>query len=195
MELRAPRFEPGITKIKWPCFVLLLMLLAACGDNSNEPNATSSTPQPSPTSAPALKSTPTPTSTPAPTFEKSDCLFVPPLDQKVECGFVTVPEDRTAAGSASIRLHVAVFKSTSLDAASDPVVYLEGGPGAKALELARLSFAPYYSPFLNNRDFIMFDQRGVGFSEPALYCPEYVAFSYDILDEGLSVNEATYGSV
>jgi pimeloyl-ACP methyl ester carboxylesterase len=113
----------------------------------------------------------------------------------VECGFVTVPEDRTAAGSATIRLHVAVFKSKSLDAASDPVVYLEGGPGAKALGLARLSFAPYYSPFLNNRDFIMFDQRGVGFSEPALDCPEYVAFSYDILDEGLSVNEATDGSV
>ncbi|MDA1347266.1 MAG: hypothetical protein O3A47_00100 [Chloroflexi bacterium] len=110
MELRATSFRPGITQIMWPHFVLLLVLLAACGDRSNEPNSASSTPLPSPSSTPALTSTVTPTSIPAPTFEKSDCLFVPPPDQKMECGFVTVPEDRTAAGSATIRLHVAVFK-------------------------------------------------------------------------------------
>ena len=74
-------------------------------------------------------------------------------------------------GAPTIRLHVAVFKSNSLDAASDPVVYLEGGLWDKALELVRLSFTPYYSPFLDARDFIMFDQRGVGFSEPALGLP------------------------
>ena len=165
--------------------VVLLALLSACGDGPKE----------SPSPSPALTSTstpaPMPTSTPTPIFETSDCRFEPPPRRTVECGFVTVPEDRGQAGGTTVRLHVAVFRSQSEDAAPDPVVYLEGGPGVTALELAGLSFEPYYSPFLDDRDFIMFDQRGVGLSEPALDCPEIVEFAYESLDEYLSVEEAT----
>ena len=52
-------------------------------------------------------------------------------------------------------------------------MFLGGGPGSFVLE----DFGPRVSGSLARdltagRDFVMFDQRGVGFSEPALNCPE-----------------------
>ncbi|MEM6284664.1 MAG: alpha/beta fold hydrolase, partial [Chloroflexota bacterium] len=44
-------------------------------------------------------------------------------------------------------------------------------------------------PFLDQRDFIVFDQRGTGYSWPALTCEEYDNMQYDILDENLPAEE------
>ena len=140
---------------------LLLLLAAACGGTSPPGN-----------------------------YEKTECQFQLPEGQTVECGYLTVPEDRRQPGGPTIRLHVAVFKSRSEDPAPDPIVYLEGGPGVNGLELARYNFNVFFSPFLAKRDFIMFDQRGTGFSEPALGCPEFVESVYDTLDRNLSAEEA-----
>jgi pimeloyl-ACP methyl ester carboxylesterase len=111
------------------------------------------------------------------------------MGQTVECGYLTVPEDRSRPDGPTIRLHVAMFKSRSFSPKPDPVVYLAGGPGEKALASVPLAFNERFSPFLEHRDFIMFDQRGVGFSEPALDCQEYVDMVYDILDQDLDVAE------
>ena len=131
----------------------------------------------------------TPTVAPAyePTFEAAECQFAIPTGHTAECGYVIVPEDRARPAGRVVRLHVAVFKSESEIASPDPVVYLEGGPGGNALELLWLTFDRYYRPFLADRDFIIFDQRGTGYSEPALDCPEYVEMVYDTLDDNLSV--------
>ena len=57
------------------------------------------------------------------------------------------------------------------------------------LEVAPLIFNRFFAPFLQNRDFIMFDQRGTGFSEPPLGCPEFTRLVYDTLDQDLSNQE------
>ncbi len=46
------------------------------------------------------------------------------------CGRVNVPEDRSKVGGKIIPLAFAVLRATSRFLEADPVVYLQGGPGA-----------------------------------------------------------------
>ena len=121
-----------------------------------------------------------------PSYDPAECEFTPPRGQTVECGYLTVPEDRDGSDGTTIRLQVAVFKSASENPAPDPIVFLEGGPGGSSLEFISLRFNRRVAPFLEDRDIVIFDQRGVGISEPALDCPEIVEMVYSSLAEDLS---------
>lgn len=147
-----------------------------------------------PTDAPEPTDTPEP---PPPTdappqamWEEADCQFDTPPGQDVDCGYLTVPEDRSQPDGPTIRLHVGIFRTPSSDPAPDPIVYLEGGPGGNALEPVPLIFNLRFAPFLENRDFIMIDQRGTGLSEPALDCPELTVLGYELMDDNIGVEEA-----
>ncbi len=118
----------------------------------------------------------------APTFTPATCMFEIPPERTVECGYLTVPAARDTSGNAipeagTMRLAVAIFRSENPNHAADPVVYLEGGPGGDALELLSLSFEQNFSPFLEDRDVIFFDQRGTGYSQPALACQNFTDWS------------------
>ena len=66
-------------------------------------------------------------------FQQAHCPF--PLGaglvegQNVRCGFLVVPEDRSQPQGPTIRLAVAIFKTSSPHPAPDPVLVLGGGPG------------------------------------------------------------------
>jgi pimeloyl-ACP methyl ester carboxylesterase len=144
---------------------------------------------PAPTSTPSR--TPMPTRVIGPgvpgTFEPAACPFALPEDyvqgQNVDCGYLVVPENRERADTRPIRLAVAVFHPEGGATRSDAVLYLSGGPGGSVLEGLRYEFDSTYGPVLaTGRDLILFDQRGVGRSEPALDCPEVDALSREILD-------------
>jgi pimeloyl-ACP methyl ester carboxylesterase len=110
----------------------------------------------------------------APHFETGKCpirLASGQVEGKtVDCGFVVVPEQHAKPDGPTIRLAVARFRSTKSDPAPDPVIFLQGGPGGGALSTSFVrSFTTLFTP---TRDFIAFDQRGTGFSEPSLDCPE-----------------------
>ncbi len=124
---------------------------------------------------------------PWPRFETSACPFAVPSDLSITCGYLTVPEDRSQADSRAIQLAVAIVSANSATPYSDPVVYLSGGPGSGALVNA-VTFARGWSGFLHNRDFVVLDQRGTGFSQPALDCPELVQLADDIL--GMEITRA-----
>lgn len=55
-------------------------------------------------------------------------------------------------------------------AASDPLFFLAGGPGQKAVAQVRLLAS--VAPALLEREIVIMDQRGIGESDPALDCPE-----------------------
>ncbi len=114
-----------------------------------------------------------------PRYESAACRFTVPTDRPVACGYLIVPENRNKVDSPEIRLHVAVFKAKSGIPKPDPIVYLEGGPGGHALERLQLRYQAF-TAFMNDRDFVVFDQRGVGFSEPALDCPEVTKLMYNM---------------
>ncbi len=128
----------------------------------------------------------------APEFEPEDCWFDVPDDFDVECGLVTVPESRDPAmadDSNEIRLAVVLVHSFSADPDPDPVIYFDGGPGGHTLVFADF-YMQDFAPFLETRDLILFDQRGVGFSEPNLSCPAVTELSYELLDADLSYEES-----
>jgi len=108
-----------------------------------------------------------------PTFEAGACPFEIPAsaEDDVECGFVVVPEDHSDPDGPTIRLAVAILKDQSDAHQPDPVVVLHGGPGEKTVAQS-LGLGQLLAPLHPNRDLIVFDQRGVGSSEPALECPE-----------------------
>ena len=118
------------------------------------------------------------------TFEAGSCPFEVPASAEdlVECGYVVVPEDHSDPDSPTIRLAVAVIKDLSEGHLPDPVMLLSGGPGEKMVHNA-IAMAEGLAPIHPNRDFIVFDQRGVGLSEPALECPEFMGALLDLLDE------------
>lgn len=91
------------------------------------------------------------------------------LLSQTECGILTVPQDRTDPSTDKIDLQVVRIRSTNPAPAPDPMVYLEGGPGGSALvNIDR--WAKYFAPVLKNRDLIIMDQRGTGYSEPTITC-------------------------
>jgi pimeloyl-ACP methyl ester carboxylesterase len=116
-----------------------------------------------------------------PRWEKAKkCEFDVPKGQTVTCGFLVVPEDRTdPKNKNTIKLYVAIFKAKTAKRAQDAIIYLEGGPGGYSLAAAGTSFSNAFAGFARTHDFIMFDQRGVGFSKPSLACPEETKVSYD----------------
>jgi len=121
-------------------------------------------------------------------FKSAICRFTVPSRWKVDCGDLIVPEIHSQPEGRTIRLHVAILRTESDNPAPDPIVYLEGGPGGSSLDGAEYVF-PSFAPFLINRDVILFDQRGVGFSEPSLNCLELQKLEYQTIQQDLSLDE------
>jgi pimeloyl-ACP methyl ester carboxylesterase len=125
-----------------------------------------------------------------PRFEPGECRFNAPGGVDVECGDLVVLEDRADPESPEIRLHVGIFKSDSTSPAPDPIVYLEGGPGGSGLMQMEEGFALAFDRYNDDRDLIVIDQRGTGYSEPTLACPEVTRWTIGTLDEDLEPSEA-----
>ncbi len=119
---------------------------------------------------PLVLPSPLPTVVYTPKFEETACWFDADVDTDVRCGYAIVPESRSGDPSDTIRLAVAVFKGER--SSQTPVIFLQGGPGAEAVQLSVDAYDVLVKPFLKDRDFIVFDQRGTGLSEPALKCDE-----------------------
>lgn len=156
-----------------PVVLALSLLLAAC---QNAPTATP-TPQPGAGGY-------------TPKFEKADCPFDKPQGVSVDCGYLVVPESRANPGGPSVRLAVGRFKAAAAKALPDPILYLEGGPGGSPLRSYVKNFALVFAPFNQKRDVILLDQRGTGYSQPALDCPEVTQLSLDQLDQQLTAQQA-----
>ncbi len=87
---------------------------------------------------------------------------------EAELGHLIVKENRRNPKSNLIELAFVRLKSTA-EKPGYPVVYLDGGPGSSAINLAR--FPEYQRAFQKLRevgDVILLDQRGVGLSKPNL---------------------------
>lgn len=117
-----------------------------------------------------------------PVFEPTPCWFENTFDTPVECGYLVVPEDRANPDSRMIRLAVAIMRHPDGNPEPDPIIHLAGGPGEKILHFMAEEYDNFARYFAINRDVIIFEQRGVGWSEPALDCPAFNEAMLDILD-------------
>jgi pimeloyl-ACP methyl ester carboxylesterase len=127
-------------------------------------------------------------------FESAPCHYAVDPGYRVDCGYLTVPEARSAASgwrrdARVLRLYVTIVRSPNLRPAPDSIVVLYGGPGGwSGPLLARLN-AFGFGELLAERDLIIFDQRGTGLSEPALTCPETNARHTHALFEHVTLDE------
>lgn len=86
-----------------------------------------------------------------------------------QCGRLSVPENRDAAGGRRIDLFVAVLRASGSAQNPDPVFLLAGGPGG-AITHEYPQLAPVFARMNFKRDLVLVDQRGTGMSHP-LDCP------------------------
>lgn len=115
-----------------------------------------------------------PMATHAGAFERQrECPFTVaagPLRDRLECGYIEVPELPGQAAGARLRLPVAIIRSTSREPRPDPIVFIAGGPGAAPLESVRTVERFAQHPFGRDRDIIVYNQRGSLQTEPPLVC-------------------------
>ena len=107
-------------------------------------------------------------------WHDSACPFEVLDGENITCGYLTVPENRADPNSIYVNLAVAIIHASGTRPRTDPILYLEGGPGGSAL-----ADPDYWLESLlhTSRDIILLDQRGTGFSLPSLDCPETDAYS------------------
>lgn len=156
----------------FPLWLLLFLLLPAAPARAEAPQ------QRQPTAA----------------FESTECTFEFPIAQYLspgtlgfKCGYVTVPEQHRDPAGPTIRLAVAILPSTAENPAPDPLFMAQGGPGGSSLELFPLFMLN--SPIRDERDIVIFDQRGTLYSEPNLLCPELDKLTKETLELDLSKEE------
>lgn len=121
-------------------------------------------------------------------FTPAPCPIAAVPGLRIDCGYLTVPESRSNFTGKTIRLAVAIMRSPNPNKAADPAVFLQGGPGGATLPLAEV-LAATYGPTLAQRDIILMDQRGTGYSEPRLDCALFASSSKRKLAMGAESTE------
>lgn len=109
------------------------------------------------------------------------CRFIVPKSVEgtvVKCHDIVVPENRAKPGGRTIKIHVAVFPGKK---ELPPTFELIGGPGGGGdpmvgyLAASEAKESEAYAFLRERGDFVVFDQRGVGRSEPNLSCADELA--------------------
>ena len=124
-------------------------------------------------------------------LEWVDCWFDRPLWRPMHCGrFHTAPE--SGMTPASFSLPVVYLPGPPWERAPAPIQYIAGGPGGAAwLEAEEIGFWLEWIDMTDwPGDLVLYDQRGVGLSEPSLDCPELRALRRELLPLPLPSEEA-----
>jgi len=81
------------------------------------------------------------------------------------CGTLSVFENRQTRSGRRISLNIVVLPAISSDVKPDPLVFLAGGPGQGAAQMAR-EIREGFRRIQRDRDIVLVDQRGTGKSHP-----------------------------
>ena len=116
-------------------------------------------------------------------FIKTTCWFDADWTVTITCGELQTPEQ--------FRLAVVILHNDAEQHRSDPIVYLQGGPGASArLHTDGIKSWLNWMRYSNTkRDLILIDTRGTGRSKPALVCAEYNQLNQQLLRRNVSLVE------
>jgi pimeloyl-ACP methyl ester carboxylesterase len=147
--------------------LLLVVLVSGCAPIAPEWRALRDSP------APAASIT-VPVKYGGEVLERPCDLYIPANEvegQTIRCGFVRVPWDRSEPADATTDLAFVILKATGDHPRPDAIIHVAGGPGAgSTLRDAGLEFIKRYAPLREERDVILYDQRGIGNSLPFFAC-------------------------
>ena len=127
----------------------------------------------------------------------SDFPVSPPARTNSRLFYLSVPEHRSDPESRLIELPIAVLPSQAQAGESSngsaresktPVIMLAGGPGTAGMSAAQY---PGAYPWVGERDFIVFGQRGTHHARPALMCEDYAKALGDKADQPTQIDAVT----
>jgi len=124
-------------------------------------------------------------------FVKAPCPIDVPegLEEsgKFSFGYMEVPEFHANPDGKTIELALAVVKCQSDSASHEPMVLVTGGPGMSDIdEFVPMLFGEMGGLFLNNRDIVIIELRGLKYSKPNLLSPEIDNLQLFLADKHLS---------
>ena len=106
-------------------------------------------------------------------FVSRDCpKHTFPRRADVDCGFIRVPESRAHPGRRTITVAAAVVHPAD-GATRSPIVFLDGGPSFGAVSSFAYDAYVEGAAYARDRDVVLVDTRGTGYSRPRLGCPEF----------------------
>lgn len=106
----------------------------------------------------------------------------------VQCGYLTVLENRQKPDGRRIRIFVMRAPAVSATPKPDPIVYLSGGPGgAGSFEVASMVKHGINA----EREVIFVDQRGTHRADPLLACPGWERLMYDSVSQPFASDAMT----
>ncbi len=109
-----------------------------------------------------------------PRFEPSACPSPNNGSYTIDCGWLIAPENHAQPAGKTVRLAVAIIRTSNPNKAPDPIFYLAGGPGGAFVSIApKAIYLLSLAPLLDERDVIIMDQRGMGLSQPKISCVPY----------------------
>lgn len=105
---------------------------------------------------------------------EADTLDWLPKREDVLAGAILVPENHAAPDGKKIRITYVILKARDTVSSNYPMIFFSGGPGGNTLNEGMIGFLLEH-PMRMERDIILFDQRGIGYSS-ALPDMSYEAF-------------------
>lgn len=123
-------------------------------------------------------------------FEQTECFEEVKGIEGAVCGYVSVPKFHAKPDGERIKLAVAKLPALNGAANNPPLIMAQGGPGGAGIKtFAQFAAVPPISLLRQDRDIVLFDQRGTYYSQPRLDCPAYFDLSLDLLDRTVSPEE------
>ncbi|MFT4040420.1 MAG: alpha/beta hydrolase [Thermomicrobiales bacterium] len=127
----------------------------------------------------------------------NDCSFLIKGDDdprprlgEIACGTVDVPENWSQPEGRRLQIAYLILKSTAAQPAPDPVIELGGGPGISPLTFAE-AWAGVFATLRQERDVILYDQRGARLSSPLRCDEQSVALAVDAPADATGITPAS----
>ena len=106
---------------------------------------------------------------------------------KFSFGYMKVPELHKNPNGNTIELAIAIHKCQGDSASNEPFVMVTGGPGMSDIDnFVPDLFGDLGALFLNNRDIVIIELRGLKYSKPNLMLPEIDNLQLYLADKNLS---------
>ncbi|HEV8076896.1 MAG TPA: alpha/beta fold hydrolase, partial [Marinobacter sp.] len=113
-----------------------------------------------------------------------DCSFRMPEDFRADCATLRTPDD-----DGAFALPVVVLRYEGEDRRPQPLLYLQGGPGASAgidSEQGLWSWYHFREFAGLKRDLVLMDRRGTGASRPRFVCRDYERQGRQIMGQAVT---------
>lgn len=122
-------------------------------------------------------------SQPINTANKTDTCYVEGVSDRLNCGFVTVPENPNKPDGKQIQVHYVILPAVKNANHEEALLAIAGGPGQSAIDNAA-SFNTMLSKVRQQRDILLIDQRGTGRSN-LLQCDQGAQSALSFDDENI----------